>query len=233
MHRNNMAQFNHFKASFGKGSLKMFFKRLCLAVFLVLAASCAASAGTSESFQKDADIVRLKHLKYYGELIEEYARKAGKYPFQGREKVPVYVFVAHDRQEKYTKPGPPYSHVVVPFSELVKDVESVLGREIPEYFDPQFVPVHKPNFYIYMVADDTYYFAVHVYQPFTFAKKVGENYNKIEISNNPGKESRACAPDALFGSKSFKKELGKKMRKPGFFENRDRQYIHFTKDGAR
>ena len=46
-----------------------------------------------QAYQDDCDVVRLQHLIYYGNLIEEYKSKVGKYPFEG-EKQQVYAFDA-------------------------------------------------------------------------------------------------------------------------------------------
>ncbi len=196
------------------------------ACFLLFIPGCMK---TSEVFQQDADIVRLKHLEYYGELIEKYYEKVEKYPFSDRENVPVYVFIANDEQIDFTKKGPNYKHVVIAFSELVNEIESVLGREINEYYDPQYRPDYKPNFYIYMVNQGTYFFAIHVHQPFPFAKKVTGHYHKIEISNHPTFNNQAHAPQTLFNSFEFQKELSKTINKEAFFKEREEKYIHFTK----
>src|SRR5207253_671 len=112
--------------------------------------------------QRDADIVRLQHLKYYGTLIEEYKEKTSHYPLEGRSAVPIYVHVAHDRQSEFTKKGPPTKHEVIPFADLIAELESGLGRPIDEYYDPQYFPTRRPNFYIYMIHRDAFFFAVHV-----------------------------------------------------------------------
>lgn len=204
-------------------------KKLSLIFTMFFIAGCIK---TSPSFQRDADIIRLQHLKYYGELIEQYYKKAGKYPFQGQEEVPIYVHVANDEQEKFTKPGPDYAHVTLPFSSFVKEVESILGHEINEYYDPQYRPSYKPNFYIYMIHKDTYFFAIHIHQPFPFAKKVGKHYHKVEISNHPNDQNRAISPKAIFTSDEFQQELQKNIQKKDFFKEREDKYIHFTKQSA-
>ena len=109
------------------------------------------------------------------------------------------------------------------------ELESALGSPIEEHYDPQFRPADKPNFYIYLVRDDTYFFAVHVHQPFPFARKVRENYFKVEITNHPTSRNKAISPDKLFGSAEFKAEISKVISKPGFFEERAAQYLHYTK----
>lgn len=200
--------------------------RIAIIFILIPLAGCKM---TSTGFQKDADIIRLRHLKYYGNLIEEYKEKKGHYPFQGQEKVPVYVHVANDEQIEHTKGGPPYAHVVVPFNAFVKEIDSVLGRDIDEYYDPQYSPDHKPNFYVYMITGDTYFFAIHVHQPFAFAKKVAEYYYKIEISNHPNSQNRAKDPKELLSSPDFQRELNKPVSKEGFFKEREDKYLHYTR----
>ncbi len=198
-------------------------------LFPILLSLSAACAMTSEPFQRDADIIRLRHLKYYSEVLDEYHSKVGNYPFEGQETVPLYVHVAHEQQEKHTKPGPPYAHVVVPFSRFVQEVESKLGREIDELYDPQYAPDYKPNFYIYMVNQDTYFFAMHLHQSYGFAKQVGKHYYKAELSNNPTPQNRALDPELLFESQEYLEAVGQPVSKASFFKAREEKYLHFTK----
>lgn len=185
--------------------------------------------GAAEAFQLDADVIRLRHLKHYGQLIQEYREKTGEFPYQGAADVPIYVNIANDQQIAYTKGGPPYAHKQIPVAEFISKLESGLGRPIEERYDPQFRPVHKPNFYIYMVHKDYYFFAVHLYQPFPFAKKVGENYYKVEISNMANEQNKAHLPQELFASPDFTKAIEAPVSKPGFFAGREKQYERFTK----
>jgi len=184
---------------------------------------------TSVTFQKDADIVRLEHLKYYGELLGKYHAAKGKYPFQGKESKPIYVHIANDKQEKATKDGPSFAHVVIPFAKFIAEIESALGHEIEEYYDPQYSGDYKPNFYIYKIHKDTYFFAIHVHQPFSFAKKASKFYYKVEITNFPTFRNRAHDPKSLFSNPEFEQELKKKILKESFFRKREEKYIHFTK----
>jgi len=184
---------------------------------------------TSAAFQKDADIVRIRHLKHYGELIEKYYAAKGKYPFQVKGDDPNYVYIAHDEQEKAVKGDSDFPHDVIPLKEFIAEMEAALGYEITEYYDPQERPDYKPNFYIYKVYQDSYYFAIHVHQPFSFAKKLGEFYYMVEISNYPSFRHRAYNPTSLFSSPEFEAEFQKKIKKEGFFKDREEKYIHFTK----
>ncbi len=185
---------------------------------------------TSLEFQKDADIARLKHLKYYGELIGKYYAAKGKYPFQGKESNPIYVYIANDEQKEATKGGPNCQHVVIPLGEFIAEIESVLGHEVAEYYDPQYRGDYKPNFYMYMVSQDAYFFSIHVHQHFSFAKRVSKFYHKVEISNYATFRNRANDPQSLFSSPEFKQELKKKIQKEDFFKEREEKYIHFTKE---
>ena len=53
-----------------------------------------------QAYQDDCDVVRLQHLSYYGNLIEEYKDKVGKYPFEGEEQQ-VYAFIYNKNQKEY------------------------------------------------------------------------------------------------------------------------------------
>jgi hypothetical protein len=212
-------------------------RRRLLIGSLVTAAAIAIIGGyliwsffqAAEDFQKDADIVRLQHLKHYGDLIEEYHVKTGKYPFEGTAKVPVYVHIANDHQANYAKNGPPSPHKRISNADFIAELENGLGRTIKERYDPSFAPRNKPNFYIYMANEDCYFFAVHLHEPYPFAKKVADNYHKAEISNVANHINGACSPKLLFESAEFKAATQKPLNKPGFFAAREKQYESFTK----
>ncbi len=76
-----------------------------ISIFLVIFLFVGCSR-TSTKFKKDADVIRLRHLKYYGELLERYHGITGKYPFQGQKGIPVYVHIVNDKQIEFTKQGP-------------------------------------------------------------------------------------------------------------------------------
>ena len=181
-----------------------------------------------ELFQSGADVVRLSHLKYYSDFLAEYRAKSGIYPLQDRASdAPVYVFVAHDRQR--AGGTPPYKHSVVSMRDWIDELERGLGRPVDEYYDPQYAADgYRPILYIYMVYKDVFFFAVHLYQDYPFAKKVAEHYYKLEISNKPNAQNRAADPERLFASAEFRDAL-KVPYKAGFFKEREQKYLHFTK----
>ena len=184
---------------------------------------------TSASFQKDADIMRLRHIKYYGELLEQYYQANNKYPFQEKASVPIYIHIANDQQIKYTQQEIPYSHKIVPLKNFIKEIESEIGKSINEYYDPQYAPEYKPNFYIYMIHKDTYFFAVHVHQPFPFSKRIEKNYYKVEISNHPNAQNKAISFEELLNHSKFIEEIKKPLKKEDFFIEREKKYLHYTK----
>lgn len=205
------------------------FYALLFSFFFIAPLAIVSCSGMNKEFQKDADIVRLKHLKYYGELIEEYHKKSGKYPFESVSDVPLYVFVVNDKQEKYAVNANPNAHAEVSFKTFVNNVDSLLGRNIDEYYDPQYAPDGRPIFYIYMIYKDTYFFAIHLSQDFPFTKTVADGYYKVEISNSPNENNLAKSPKILFESPEFNEIISHPISKEGFFKEREAKYLHFTK----
>ena len=198
---------------------------VCVLVVLALALHAGGvfrylQTGTSEPLQEDFDIARLNDLVELSGYIEQYWQKTGKYPYQSTEPIPVYVFVATQEQAKYTKNGPPYEHIRVEPSNFVAELVSVLGDSISVPFDPQRVPVNKPNFYLYMVAGENYYLAVHLHQEFEFANHLGDFYSKVEVTNDPLATRKGTWRRAeLLQQPTFQAALKARPNKPGYVED--------------
>lgn len=203
--------------------------RLVLLAMVVLAVCTYAAFKLLplDAFQKDADIMRLRHLLYYGEIIEEYRSVAGHYPLEGKSDLPTYVFVANSEQISYVVP-PNVPHKMISFREFVKDVERVLGRHIDELYDPQFRPVNKPNFYAYLIVGTTYQFGVSVHQPMTFAREISENHYRITLSNQMNVSQKTMTLDELKNSAGFQQELNKKISRDGLFKVREAEFKNYT-----
>ncbi|MFT7559366.1 MAG: hypothetical protein ACI93R_001276 [Flavobacteriales bacterium] len=182
------------------------------------------------AFQNDADIIRLRHLKYYGNLIEEYHDKTGTYPFMSEANIPLYVFVANKQQINATKDKPPYPTKERSFKDFISLIENELDREINEYYDPQYAGDYKPNFYIYMANKGTYFFAIHQHNSYPFSNSIGKHYNKIEMSNKPTAQNRAVPTSKLLSHKDFEEYLNAPVTKEGFFQDRELKHIHETKN---
>jgi len=173
--------------------------------------------GTSESLQHDLDIVRLNDLAQLSGYIEEYKDATGKYPMQGQTDLPHYVYVATKAQEQYAENGPPYAHKRSGVQLLVKELVSVLGDDIQIPFDLQKVPVNKPNFYIYMVKDESYYLAVHVHQNFPFSYPIADHNNKVEVTNYQGKTRKGTwLRSELMKDEAFTEAMNAEPIKPGY-----------------
>ncbi len=184
-------------------------------------------------FQHDADVIRLQDLKYWVHLIEEYQQKTGKYPFQGLSDKPIIVKVATPMQQADSKGYPPPPAITRSMKEFVQTLETGLGREIDEYYDPQYKADVKPNFYIYMVDNNSYYFAIHTNQSYPFSRAVlPPYYNKIEVSNiSQGGKYLIVTAKSLFNNKVYQnKSNSKHIEKAKFFQKRREKTLHATKD---
>ncbi len=175
--------------------------------------------GTSEALQHDFDIVRLNDLALLSGHIEKYKEITGKYPFQGHTELPHYVHIATREQAQYAKGGPPYSHKKSSAKSLAKELMLKLGPEIEIPFDLQRVPTNKPNFYIYMVRGDVYYLAVHIHQNFSFANKIADYYNKVEVTNYQGENRKGTwRRSELLANDSYQQARRATPNKPGYAE---------------
>lgn len=188
---------------------------------------------TNVELQANSDIIRLRHLEYYGDLILEYHALAGHYPFQDKSSGDLYVYVANSRQIGYALDYDahiPYDHSVVSFKEFVEELERVLCREIDEYYDPQYAPDMKPNWYIYALIDGHFLFAVHVHQKFTFSKKIAPYFYKVEISDRAVEGAMPIfLADDLLASADFLTEKEKPVAREGYFLEREELFRHETK----
>jgi len=176
-----------------------------------------------KEYQHDADIFRLRHLKYFGELIEEYHQKTGKYPLHGESETQHYVLIAAPHQQKYAEGTPPQFKVtdVESFRSVLK---TGLGRDIEFKFDPQKVPVGAPNFYIYMIEGDSFFFAVHLYNGRAFTNPLGKHYHKLEITNEEPNRRGLWKLEELLKDKDFQEALNEQPQKEGFFLSLEEQY---------
>jgi hypothetical protein len=170
-----------------------------------------------EKYQSDVDIIRLNDLKEIGGYLNEYKVKAGKYPFEDRSDVPVYVHIATKEQRSVKMGKSPYRHIVIPVTDLIAELEKVLKRDILMPFDPQRVPNGRPNFYVYMITKGVYFLGVHLYHPRSFAQKIGSNWYKVEISNRPNLQPLIWSYGDLISNENFKKTIKTPLKKLGYF----------------
>lgn len=123
-----------------------------------------------KQFQEDADLIRLRHLEYWTEILEEFYQEKGYYPLQkeaqSSEKM-ILVKIATKEQMRYLSVGgDKYDKRLdnnqsgyfqdVGVKQFVAAIESALGREIEEKYDIQKVPTSSPVGYYYFATDDGY-----------------------------------------------------------------------------
>lgn len=176
-----------------------------------------------KEYQHDADIFRLRHLKYFGELIEEYHQKTGKYPLQGDSETQHYVLIAAPHQQKYTQ-GTPKQFKITDVEKFRATLKEGLGRDIEFKFDPQKVPVGAPNFYIYMIEDDSFFLAVHLYTGRSFTNPLGKHYYKLEITNEEPNRRGLWQLETLMKDTDFQVAINEKPHKEAFFLHLEEQY---------
>ncbi len=176
-----------------------------------------------KEYQHDADIFRLRHLKYFGKLIEEYHQKTGKYPLQGDSETQHYVLLAAPHQQKYAK-GTPEQFKVTDVENFRATLKEGLGRDIEFKFDPQKVPAEAPNFYIYMIEEGSFFFAVHLYNGRSFTNPLGKHYHKLEITNEEPNRPGLWKLDELINDKDFQVTVNEKPHKEDFFLHLEEQY---------
>jgi len=141
-------------------------------------------ASIEKDYQENADGIRLQHLRNYGDLLEEYYEKAGKFPFQEEFDIPVYITIANEFQQKNANQQLPFENKKISSEQFNQELERVLEREITLMYDPQKVGVFAPNFYIYNVYQKVFYFAIHLYNDYDFTNNISKHYNKVELTNN-------------------------------------------------
>ena len=66
--------------------------------------------GIEKKLQDDCDIERLKHLAYYGNLIEEYKEKTGHYPLQNGSEKETYTLIFNGIQKEFSEDTNPNPH---------------------------------------------------------------------------------------------------------------------------
>ncbi|MDZ8118132.1 hypothetical protein [Pontiella agarivorans] len=192
-------------------------------ILICISSNSFALFGMEKKYQHDADIYRLNHMKYYGELIEEYHKKTGKYPLQGESKTQHYVLIAAPHQQKYAK-GTPEQFDVTDVEKFRSVLEKGLERKVDFKFDPQKVPNGAPNFYIYMIEGDSFFFAVHLNRERSFTNPLGKNYHKLEITNETPNRRGLWKHKDLLKNEDFQKAASEEPYKRGWMDQLEEKY---------
>lgn len=182
--------------------------------------------GVEKELQDNCDIVRLQHLKYYTEIIEEYKQKTGKYPFQTNSKNETYAFIYNKEQKKYSTDTNKEDHKLISPQDFFAELAKSLGRDVDQKYDPQYVPTTRPVFYIYMITGDTYYFAVHLSKYYPFSKKVDANYYKVEISNKSDIKNKFYTLSELINNDKYINAVNIRIKNTEYFLDREQKHLH-------
>jgi len=211
-------------------SIKLF-KIFLLFVGIILIFSCKSYRNKEGIYQADADIVRIQHFDYYAQLLAEYNEKTGKYPFQYEKEYPVYVFLLTNFQEKDFKDTNPYKHFTVNDKYFFQELTDILGKNIYEKYDPQKVSSDgRPNMYIYMVYEDNFYFAIHLYNSNPFTKNIDKYYNKMELSNEDDFGNKYFSYETLKNDPQYLELINRTANKQDYFNDLDEQYKNDSKN---
>lgn len=208
---------------------------LILSFITFLIASCSEfKGGTSKSMQEDFDKIRLDHILIINDLVNEYKEKVGHFPFANYSEKPVYVTIATEEQIKNDKgrsnvfldlttravdgniPEQPKSIEEVTLQEFTSKLEKGLQRTVKVPVDPQKVPVNKPSLYYY-----TYYLGVFdvtafLHNNFSFARNLGEFFNKITVGHRSYPHSGIWTPIDLMEQQEFKQFFRSPFNRGGY-----------------
>jgi hypothetical protein len=208
---------------------------LFILLLIFLETSCSdIEGGTSKSMQEDFDKIRLDHILTINELINEYKEKIGHFPVENYSTKPVYVKIATVEQIENDKgrsnvfidlstraadgklPEQPKSIEEVTLKEFTSILEKGLQRTIKVPVDPQKVPINKPSLYYY-----TYYLGVFdvtafLHNEFSFARNMGQFYNKITVGHRSYPQSGIWTPKDLMDQEEFKHFFQSPFNKSGY-----------------
>ena len=185
---------------------------------LIALSSCSSPL---DSYQRDSDIYRMRHLVNYGELIQEFHAKTGRYPFQGLSDKTIKVsFVT---AEQATEEAVFQSDRVLSISQedFRKEVSAGLNRDVRLWFDPQRAPTSFPLYYLYVLEGDTYFFIVHLGGRYSFAADRGSGFSQIEISNSPPEHKGFWKFGDLIADPEFNNAVSAMPERNEWFEKLD------------
>ena len=123
-----------------------------------------------KSYQQDVDILRLEHLEFWTQIVEDYHDKTGYYPLQQslekKDSIGLIRIATKNQQQYFDKNSSLYlskldNNVNNFFQEFtvenfVSEIENILGKDINERYDIQKVPTDSIIWYNYFVTEKGY-----------------------------------------------------------------------------
>lgn len=140
--------------------------------------------------QLENDQKRINDIHHIANLIEHYKEKTGYYPFA--KSLPshdtafeVQIGLNHIVNSiAYNGFTPKDDRIKeIGFKYFEEELKSVLGDTIDIPFDPQKTALNHLSFYVYHVQDSHYWLACHLKGNHKYAKKLGKNYYKYEVTS--------------------------------------------------
>lgn len=202
------------------------------------------------SYQNDADLLRLEHLEYWTNLIEEYHDKTGSYPFQDKspkDGKPLLVRILTPSQAKYMIKGGSHYNADLDMNptgknfneasvkEFIAEIESKLGRIIDEHYDMQNVPTKSPVGYFYFATNDGYVFYTTCITcgVTPISTLLGDGYTptvNIASEGMKDKVTKALLREEMLSNPIYKKWKMKPFFKEGYARAVEQKNLHLSKD---
>jgi hypothetical protein len=107
-----------------------------------------------------------------------------------------------------------------------EELSNGLDREIFEKYDPQKVSADtRPNMYVYMVYNEDFFFAIHLYNNNPFTKKIDKYYYKMELSNLDidNSEYKFYTYETLKTNPQYLELVNQKLKRNGLFNELEEQ----------
>ena len=201
-----------------------------------------------KQFQEDADLLRLEHLEYWTQVIEEFYKVKGHYPLQKKiqnKGKMILVKIATKQQMRYLSvEGDKYNKRLdynstgyfqdVGVKEFVATIESALTREIVEKYDIQKVPTSSPVGYYYFATNDGYLLWVTcitcgVSQVSTFLMDGFTPTVNIVSEGMQGKVTKALTRENMLNHPTYKSWVTRSFHKAEYVQNLVKEHGHDSK----
>ena len=222
--------------------------KLKRSIILLISFISACSVNPMKQFQEDADLLRLEHLEYWTQVIEEYYKVKGHYPLQKKiqnKGKMILVKIATKQQMRYLSvEGDKYNKRLdynstgyfqdVGVKEFVATIESALTREIVEKYDIQKVPTSSPVGYYYFATIDGYLLWVTcitcgVTQVSTLLMDGFTPTVNIVSEGMKGKVTKALTRENMLNHPTYKSWVTRPFHKAEYVQNLVKEHGHDSK----
>jgi hypothetical protein len=149
---------------------------ISLIFMFFFACSTATPPKWEQSYQKNADKIRIKDVHYLAGLIEKYYERVGHYPLITGERERVDVLI--------TNKSIHYPIPTIQVSEFVKVMRDEFGKDLKIPMDPQKLDAWgSPRFYTYAATKTNYWVAAYLFYGTDMTRKIMEYSYKYEVGS--------------------------------------------------